>query len=527
LFGATRDIPPFEIDLINLKPLLTKVIPMHAPTPRDDVYGTTIRAAQVAWNRLKQSTRHTWDEWKTLGCALELGQQRIFAELKITRPYGRGYQREIRAWLDTNGFADIEATTRSRLLSCMADIREIDAWRETLPETIRNQLNNPLTVWKHWGERVKFAEEMENVDVEEIDADETSKYIVTPPDVYEALDDEFHFDFDPCPLNPDFDGLKVPWGKSNYVNPPFVRRGEPASITDFARKAIAESKLGNLSVLVVPAHSHYMNMLLEAGAEQPRSMGRVRWLHTETGEPMSSPPAVTCFILRGKDAAESVSIAQAQSSDQGSGRPEAPAGLTADARAPRSADVVEARADALDMGRYYARHGTPDPGKQFYDAYNRRSDAEWYTPAAIFDALECRFDLDPASPGQHIVPWIPVDKHYSSGGLVREWQGFIWLNPPYGRDILPGWIQKFIAHGNGIAIVAERSSTVWWQDLVAHSDLVLFINKKLSFVRSDVEIDGCFPIGHCLVAIGEQGVAALRTASRNGLGLLMKLERSI
>lgn len=34
----------------------------------------------------------------------------------------------------------------------------------------------------------------------------------TPPDFYQKLDEEFHFDFDPCPLNPQFDGLEVQWG---------------------------------------------------------------------------------------------------------------------------------------------------------------------------------------------------------------------------------------------------------------------------------------------------------------------------
>jgi site-specific DNA-methyltransferase (adenine-specific) len=36
----------------------------------------------------------------------------------------------------------------------------------------------------------------------------------TPSEVYNKLNDEFHFDFDPCPLNdnPEFDGLEIEWG---------------------------------------------------------------------------------------------------------------------------------------------------------------------------------------------------------------------------------------------------------------------------------------------------------------------------
>ena len=48
-------------------------------------------------------------------------------------------------------------------------------------------------------------------------------YWLTPPEVYTPLDQEFNFDFDPCPypLPEGFDGLTCEWGKSNYVNPPF------------------------------------------------------------------------------------------------------------------------------------------------------------------------------------------------------------------------------------------------------------------------------------------------------------------
>jgi hypothetical protein len=121
---------------------------------------------------------------------------------------------------------------------------------------------------------------------------------LTPPDVFKKLDDEFHFDFDPCPypLLAPFDGTKMEWGTSNYVNPPF-HRYNGIGPTAFVRKAIDENKKGKTVVLTLPTQS-YVNMLLEAGAEC-RSLGRVRWLHTETMEPTKQPSPITCFILRG------------------------------------------------------------------------------------------------------------------------------------------------------------------------------------------------------------------------------------
>lgn len=73
----------------------------------------------------------------------------------------------------------------------------------------------------------------------------------TPDYIYDPLNEEFGFDFDPCPLNHDiseWDGLKVEWGRRNFVNPPYSAREKEA----FVNKAIEEFKKGKLCVLLVP-----------------------------------------------------------------------------------------------------------------------------------------------------------------------------------------------------------------------------------------------------------------------------------
>jgi len=129
----------------------------------------------------------------------------------------------------------------------------------------------------------------------------SDRFWLMPPDLYGKLDAEFHFDFDPCPCPrpADFDGLAVAWGRSNFVNPPFRRKDgfNGAGPTAFVRKAIAESRAGRGSVLVLPTQS-YVNLLLEAGAEL-RSMGRVRWLEADTKEPCKDPSPITAFLLKG------------------------------------------------------------------------------------------------------------------------------------------------------------------------------------------------------------------------------------
>ena len=70
----------------------------------------------------------------------------------------------------------------------------------------------------------------------------------TPKELYKKLDNEFHFDFDPCPLFSVNDGLSFDWEKSNFINPPYSRKLKEA----FVLKAIEESKKGKLCVMLLP-----------------------------------------------------------------------------------------------------------------------------------------------------------------------------------------------------------------------------------------------------------------------------------
>ena len=70
----------------------------------------------------------------------------------------------------------------------------------------------------------------------------------TPKEFYEKLNNEFNFNFDPCPLFADFDGLNIEWGKSNFINPPYSRKLKEA----FVEKAVEESKKGKKCVLLLP-----------------------------------------------------------------------------------------------------------------------------------------------------------------------------------------------------------------------------------------------------------------------------------
>lgn len=102
----------------------------------------------------------------------------------------------------------------------------------------------------------------------------------------------------------------------------------------------------------------------------------------------------------------------------------------------------------------------------------------WLTPPEIFSALG-PFDLDPCGyPGWNTASrliCLPDD------GLVAEWRGRVWLNPPYGGHTAQ-WLGRMAEHGNGTALVFARTETAMFQKHVwPHASAVLFLAKRPHF----------------------------------------------
>lgn len=148
---------------------------------------------------------------------------------------------------------------------------------------------------------------------------------------------------------------------------------------------------------------------------------------------------------------------------------------------------------------------------------------EWYTPPHVFKALQCRFDVDVASPGRDVTPWIPAEHFVTACSLGTPWEGRVWMNPPFGgRNGLVPWLEKFFNHGNGIALVPDRTSAPWWQSYAPRADLVLFVAPKLKFIGADGKPGKSPAQGTCLLAVGRDARWALHHAKQGGLGKLMQ-----
>lgn len=137
---------------------------------------------------------------------------------------------------------------------------------------------------------------------------------------------------------------------------------------------------------------------------------------------------------------------------------------------------------------------------------------DYYTPKWLFDALNTTFDLDAAAPKGGI-PWIPAAKHYSieDDGLAQPWSGRVWLNPPYSNP-LP-WIEKFIQHGNGIALIQTSKSNAFirmWNEV----DGIMYLPRNIMFEHITEGKKGIFmPVA--LFMMGAENVEIVKSANIN------------
>ena len=68
-------------------------------------------------------------------------------------------------------------------------------------------------------------------------------------------------------------------------------------------------------------------------------------------------------------------------------------------------------------------------------------------------------------------------------GLQQEWTGSVWMNPPYGREIIK-WMKKAyessLKGATVVCLVPARTDTRWWHDFAIKGEIT-FIKGRLKF----------------------------------------------
>lgn len=123
--------------------------------------------------------------------------------------------------------------------------------------------------------------------------------------------------------------------------------------------------------------------------------------------------------------------------------------------------------------------------------------AEWRTPAKLFNALDREFGFEwdaaanaintktpgyfgPDNPNPDLRDALTIPNwKEASGGLTR-----FWLNPPYGR-ILPAFIAKVVEQVQHdiliVTLIPARTDTKWWWDSVLRATEIRFLKGRLKF----------------------------------------------
>jgi len=129
--------------------------------------------------------------------------------------------------------------------------------------------------------------------------------------------------------------------------------------------------------------------------------------------------------------------------------------------------------------------------------YSSRSE-EWGTPQNLFDYLDkqFKFTLDAAATAKNA----KCEQFYTKeqDGLLYDWTGTVWLNPPYGTQI-EHWMRK--AHDSAqttakavVVLVHARTDTKWWHHWVNRASEIWFIEGRLKFVgESGTASSATFP----------------------------------
>lgn len=106
------------------------------------------------------------------------------------------------------------------------------------------------------------------------------------------------------------------------------------------------------------------------------------------------------------------------------------------------------------------------------------------TPRFIIDALG-PFDLDPCAADPR--PWNCAKHNYTAAdnGLVRSWDGSVYLNPPFDRREVGKWIAKLALHNDGIALLHARTETAWFRPIWQYASAILFLGNRVTFCKPD------------------------------------------
>jgi hypothetical protein len=159
-------------------------------------------------------------------------------------------------------------------------------------------------------------------------------------------------------------------------------------------------------------------------------------------------------------------------------------------------------------------------------AYNS-GENEWYTPSPYIDAARRvmgGIDLDPAS-SELANRTVGATTIYTKqdDGLLKDWVGRVWMNPPYATELVGKFCGKLVGHvedgdvTQAIVLVNNATETVWFQTMLDTCTAICFPKGRVRFLDMAGVPSGAPLQGQALLYFGhnrEDFVAQFSTFGR-------------
>jgi len=158
------------------------------------------------------------------------------------------------------------------------------------------------------------------------------------------------------------------------------------------------------------------------------------------------------------------------------------------------ADVSEEKFEAYiascrDEGREVTQSGLLKIANGSHVSLNS-GENEWYTPPGIVEAARAAMgsiDLDPAS-CETAQANVRARRYFTikDDGLSKKWQGNVWLNPPYGKDVIGLFASKVAAererYKQAVILVNNATETAWFNEIASVASAICFLRGRVKFL---------------------------------------------